>query len=51
LKDLTPDERYEKRIEESKEILDAFYLWLQEVKNQALPKSSFGTAIGYSLRQ
>lgn len=51
LKNLTPEERYKKRLEESKEVLDAFYLWLQKVKNQALPKSSFGTAIGYSLRQ
>jgi len=51
LKDLTPEERYEVRKDESKKVLDAFYLWLQEVKNQALPKSSFGKAIGYSLRQ
>jgi transposase len=51
LVDLTPKERYEVRNEESKKILDNFHKWLQEAKSQALPKSSFGTAIGYSLKQ
>lgn len=50
-KDLNADERYEKRLEHSKPILDAFEAWLREKKRSVLPKSALGKAIDYSLKQ
>jgi transposase len=51
LKDATPEERYKKRIEKSKPVLDDFLKWLKYQKPRALPKSSFGIAINYCLNQ
>jgi len=51
LKDLEPNQRYERRLEESQKVLDVFYQWLIETQNKALPKSSFGKAINYTLNQ
>ena len=51
LKDLTPEERYEKRLEQSKPVLEAFLPWLHIKKEQVLPKSSLGKAITYCLNQ
>jgi transposase len=51
IKDLSPEDRYGKRLEESKPIIDEFSDWLKITKRQALPKSSFGKAIGYTLNQ
>lgn len=48
---LTPDERYEKRIEKTKLVLDELFDWLNEQKPKTLPKSKLGEAIGYSLNQ
>lgn len=46
---LTPEERYEKRLEKSKPISDAFFAWAQSLG--ALPKSPLGQAVHYALSQ
>ena len=48
-RDLPPDERYEKRLEESKPVSDDFFDWIATLG--ALPKSLMGEAIKYSLSQ
>ena len=50
-KDLTSGERYLKRIEEVKPLLDAYRRWLDEESKKTLPKSKLGEAIKYSLNQ
>jgi hypothetical protein len=47
LNDISNKERYEKRLELSKPLLDEFYAWLKRQRQQALPKSAFGQAITY----
>lgn len=42
-------ERYEKRLEISKPVLEAFLVWLRENEKITLPKSLLGKAIAYSL--
>jgi len=49
--DLSADERYLKRLEHSKPVLELFLTWLQEHKLKVLPKSSLGKAIAYCLNQ
>jgi len=51
LKDKSVKERYEKRLELAKPILDEFHIWLKRQKQQTLPKSTFGQAITYCLNQ
>lgn len=51
LKDISNQERYEKRLELSKPLLDEFYTWLKRQRQQTLPKSMFGQAITYCLNQ
>ena len=46
---LTPEERYERRLEESKPLAEEFYVWLSTVN--ALPKSAVGEAVQYALSQ
>jgi len=48
-KDLSPEERYERRLEKSKPVVDAFFVWVDKLK--ALPKSPLGEAVHYSLSQ
>ncbi len=50
-KDLSLEDRHEKRLEESKPLLEAFLSWLKEKKQKVLPKSGLGKAITYSLKQ
>lgn len=47
--DLTPQERYEQRLEHSKPVAEAFFTWADACG--ALPKSSLGDAAGYALSQ
>lgn len=47
-KALTPEDRYIKRQEEMKPVLDAYLVWLKEMKNTALPKSKLGDAVRYT---
>lgn len=49
LKDLSDQERYVKRLEQSKPILDEFHTWLKEMRPKVPPKSKFGEAINYCL--
>lgn len=51
LHDLTPEERYKKRIEQSRPVLDAFSAWLETHRHRVLPKSALGQAIGYCRNQ
>ena len=48
-KDLTPDERYKKRLEISKPVADEFYEWIGTLG--ALPKSPLGEPVQYALSQ
>ena len=50
LKGLTPEERYKKRQEKEKPILDALYAWADARKNVA-PKSALGKALYYLREQ
>jgi Transposase and inactivated derivatives len=47
--ELTPTERHQKRLERSKLISDAFFVWAGNLG--ALPKSPLGDAVHYSLSQ
>lgn len=49
IKELSDQERYEKRLELSKPVLDEFYVWLKRMRPQVPPKSIFGKAITYCL--
>jgi transposase len=51
IKDLSPEERKEVRMERSRPILDAFWVWLHQQKSRTLPKSKLGEAMGYVLNQ
>ncbi|MGI6650122.1 MAG: IS66 family transposase [Bacillota bacterium] len=51
LKEATPEERYHTRLVRSRPVLDAFLAWLKHHKPQVLPKSAFGQAINYCLKQ
>jgi transposase len=46
---LTPAERYQKRLEKSKPIADAFFAWTEYLS--ALPKSPLGEAARYAMSQ
>jgi transposase len=48
---MTDEERYEKRLEQSKPVLDAFLAWLNLKGKQVLPKSALGQAIIYCKNQ
>ena len=50
---LTPDERLERRLRESKPIAEAFFHWAERMplEEYFLPKSTFGTAITYAINQ
>jgi len=50
-KDLSPKERYEKRFEQSKPVLDAFFVMVKKQERKVLPKSVLGQAIAYCLNQ
>lgn len=51
LKDKSNEERYAKRLELSKPLLEEFYLWLKRQRQLTIPKSTFGQAITYCLNQ
>lgn len=46
---LSPQERYEKRLEQSKPVADAFFAWVDSMN--ALPKSPLGKAVTYAKNQ
>ena len=47
--EFTPQERYEKRLELSKPVLDEFFAWAASLK--VVPKSGIGIAVHYALSQ
>jgi transposase len=47
---LTPEERYVLRQEESKPLVDKFKKWLDEIYPTVLPQSDFGKAINYAIK-
>ena len=49
--ELTPEERYEKRLEQEKPVLDALLSWANDMQARAAPKSALGRAIHYLLEQ
>jgi transposase len=51
LKDLSDQERYEKRLELMQPLLDDFHVWLKRQRQLTIPKSAFGQAITYCLNQ
>jgi transposase len=51
LVDNTPEARQIARQEQSRPIVDDLFKWLNEVKNEILPKSLLGTAVTYGLNQ
>jgi hypothetical protein len=46
---LEPNERKIKRLETEKPILDAFWSWIDSIKNSCLPKSRLGKAVEYAV--
>jgi len=51
IKDLSPLEKHEIRQEKSKPILDAFHIWLLEIKPNVQPKGMLDKAVQYTLNQ
>ena len=49
LVECTPEERYKKRLELAKPIMDEFFTWLKAV--DALPQNALGKAVNYTLGQ
>ena len=49
--ELTPEERYNKRLELEKTVLDALLAWANETISKAAPKSALGKALYYLLEQ
>lgn len=49
LKDLSSEERHDKRHEQAKPVWEAYLAWLKTIN--ALPKSALGQAVNYSLNQ
>ena len=48
---LTFQERYTKRLEQSKPIADSFFSWINSIKDNVLPKSALGKAVTYAINQ
>lgn len=51
LAELTPEERYEKRLEQEKPVLDTLLSWANDMQAKTAPKSALGKAIHYLLEQ
>ena len=51
LMDLTPEERYTKRLELEKPVLDALLAWANEASAKTAPKSTLGKALHYLREQ
>jgi len=51
IKKCSNDERFQKRLEQSKPVLDAFFSWATEMNKVALDKTRLGKAVTYTLNQ
>lgn len=49
--ELTPEQRYTKRLEQEKPVLDALLAWANEIISKTAPKSALGKALHYLLEQ
>ena len=49
--ELTPEQRYTKRLEQEKPVLDALLAWANEMISKTAPKSALGKALHYLLEQ
>ena len=49
--ELTPEERYEKRLEQEKPVLDALLAWANDLIPRTVPKSALGKALHYLKEQ
>ena len=49
--ELAPEQRYTKRLEQEKPVLDALLVWANETISKTAPKSAFGKALHYLLEQ
>jgi len=49
LEGLTSEKRKQERLKREKTVLDAFWSWVDSLKDKVLPKSKFGEAINYAL--
>jgi len=47
--ELSPEEKYEKRLEVLKPVMDEFFAWIDTIRT--IPKSQFGRAVGYMISQ
>jgi transposase len=48
LEKLSPQERKAERLKQEKKVLDAFWAWVDSVRNTVLPKSKLGEALNYA---
>lgn len=48
-KNLSPEDRKNKRLEKEKPILEAFWSWAEDANKKVLPKSKIGRALQYAL--
>lgn len=51
LKELPRDERYRRRLEEEKPLIDEFWDWIYKSVHAVLPKTKIGKAIAYAINQ
>jgi len=51
LRDLSREERFRKRTELERPLLDAFWQWVQDTSEIALPKTKLGKALAYAQNQ
>lgn len=49
-KQLSPEQRYEMRLEKAKPILEKFNSWIDEIYPTVLPKSALGNAVNYCIK-
>jgi hypothetical protein len=49
--EMSPDQRKALRQEKARPVLDSMHKWLEGMRDQVLPKSPMGEAVGYALNQ
>ena len=51
LEDLSPEERYLRRLAEAKPVVDEYFSWAKSIADKIVPRSLIGQAVAYSLSQ
>lgn len=49
LEDLSSEKRMSERLKQEKPVLDAFWVWVDSMRDKVLPKSKLGEALNYAL--